>query len=90
MVKCKLGGDHRAGGVAGDVGAGHSQMVEDRRRVGGMVCDADRRRGVGAADPAPLVISDQLVPVGQRRFGKGGRNPSARTGLMNSTGSPPA
>ena len=60
----------RAAGVAGDVGARHSEMVEERRGVGGVVGDAHRRRGVGAADPTPLVVSDQLVAVGQRRFGQ--------------------
>jgi hypothetical protein len=42
MVECQLGGGRRAAGVAGDVGARHSPMVEDRRGVGGVAPDADR------------------------------------------------
>ena len=68
MVECQLGSDRRAAGVAGDVGARNSEMVQERCGVGGVVRDAHWRRGVGAADPAPLVVSDQLVVVGQRRF----------------------
>jgi hypothetical protein len=37
-----LGSDRRAAGVAGDMGARHSEMVEDRRGVGGVASDADR------------------------------------------------
>ena len=68
MVEGQLGGDRRAAGVAGDVGARHAEVVEERGRVGGVVRDAHRRRGVGAADPTALVVADQLVAVGQRRF----------------------
>ena len=68
MVEGQLGGDRRAAGVAGDVGAPHTEVVEQRRGVGGVVGDAHRRRGVRAADPTPLVVADQLVAVGQRRF----------------------
>ena len=37
MVECQLGRDRRAAGVAGDVGARHAQVVEERRGVGGVV-----------------------------------------------------
>src|SRR5215211_12109 len=43
-------------------------MVEQGRGVGGMVRDADGRRGAGASDPATLVVPDELVAVGERRF----------------------
>ena len=68
MVECQLHGDRRAAGVAGDVGAPHAEMVEQRRGVGGVVGDAHRRRGVRASDPTALVIPDELVAVGERRF----------------------
>ena len=68
VVEGQLGCDRRAGGVARDVSAPHTEMVEQRGGVGGVVRDAHRRRGVGAADPAALVVADQLVAVGQRRF----------------------
>jgi hypothetical protein len=74
-VERHLGSDHRAGGVAGDMGARHSQPVEERRRVGGVVRHAHRRRGRGAADPTPLVVADQPVAVGQRRFGQQWQEP---------------
>lgn len=38
-------------------------------------------------DPAPLVVSDQPVPLGQRRFFEERQEPSARTRLMSRTGS---
>ena len=68
VVEGQLGRDRRAAGVARDVGAPHTEMVEQRGSVGGVVRDAHRRRRVGAADPTPLVVADQLVAVGQRRF----------------------
>jgi hypothetical protein len=43
-------------------------MVEQRGGVGGVVRDADWRRGVGAANPTPLVVADELVAVGERRL----------------------
>src|SRR5712691_3613620 len=55
-------------------------MVEERRGVGGVVRDAHWRRGVGAADPTPLVVSDQLVAVGQRRFRKERQEPIGEDG----------
>ena len=45
-----------------------TEMVEQRRGVGGVVGDAHRRRGVCASDPAALVVADELVAVGERRF----------------------
>ena len=68
VVECQLRGDRRAAGVAGDVGGSHAEMVEQRRGVGGVVGDAHRRRGVGASEPAALVVADELVAVGERRF----------------------
>ena len=68
MFEGQLGGDRRAGRVADDVGVPHTQRVEQRGGVGGMVCDGYRRRGVRAPDPAALVVADQLVAVGERRF----------------------
>ena len=50
------------------MGAPDADLVEQRRGVGGVVGDADRRRGVGASEPAAPVIADQLVAVGERRF----------------------
>ena len=46
MVVCHLDGDGRAARVARDVGAPQTELVEQRRGVGGVVGDADRRRGV--------------------------------------------
>jgi hypothetical protein len=54
--------------VAGDVGAPQTELVEQRGGVRGVVRDAHRRRGVRAADPAALVVADELVVVGERRF----------------------
>ena len=68
MVERQLGGDRGAARVAGDVGARHAEVVEERGGVGGVVGDAHRGWGVGAADPTPLVVADQLVAVGQRRL----------------------
>ena len=68
VVKGELGGDCCAAGVAGDVGAPHAEVGEERCGVGGVVGDAHWWRGVGAADPTALVVSDQLVAVGQCRF----------------------
>src|SRR4051794_41873715 len=45
-------------------------MVEQGRGVGGVVRDAHGRRGVGASDPAALVVPDELVVAGERRFRK--------------------
>ena len=75
VVEGQLGRDGRATGVAGHVGAGHAEVVEERGGVGGMVRDGHGRRGVGAADPTPLVVADQLVAVGQRRFGEERQEP---------------
>src|SRR6188472_338133 len=68
MVECQLGGNRRAARVARNVDAWQTEVVKERRGVGSVVGDAHRRRSVRAADPAPLVVSDQLVAVGQRRF----------------------
>jgi hypothetical protein len=68
VVEGQLGSDRRAGGVADDVRAPHSEVLEQRRGVGGVLCDAHRRWRVRAADPTPLVVTDQLVAVGQRRL----------------------
>ena len=46
----------------------HSEMVEERRGVGGVVGDAHGRGSVGAADPTPLVVPDELIAVGERGF----------------------
>ena len=54
--------------MARDVRAAHAEVVEQRRGVGGVLCDAHRRWSVRAANPAPLVVSDQLVIVCQRRL----------------------
>ena len=70
VVEGQLGSDRRAGRVAGDVGAPHTEVLEQRRGVGGVIADAHRRRGVRAAHPAPLVVPDQLVAVCQRRLWK--------------------
>ena len=70
VVEGQLGCDRRAGGVARDVGAPHTEVLEQRRGVGGVIGDAHRRRGVRAADPTPLVVADELVAVGQRRLWK--------------------
>ena len=68
MVEGQLGGDRRAARVADDVGAPHTEGVEQRGSVGGVIADAHRRRGVRALDPAALVVPDQLVAVGEHRF----------------------
>jgi hypothetical protein len=70
MVECELGTNRCAAGVARDVGAAHTEPLEERRGICGVVSDAHRRRGVGAADPTPLVVADQLVAVGQRGLRK--------------------
>ncbi len=70
VVEGQLGCDRRAGGVARDVSAPHTELLEQRRGVGGVIGDAHRRRSVGAADPTPLVVPDQLVAVGQCRLCK--------------------
>ena len=80
VVEGQLGGDRRAAGVAGDVRARHAEMVEERGGVGGVVRDAHRPRGVGAADPATLVVADQLVAVGQRRFREERQEPVGEDG----------
>ena len=70
LVEGELGGDGGAAGVADDVGAGDTEVVEQRGGVGGVVGHADRRRRVGAAHPAPLVVADQLVALVERRLGR--------------------
>ena len=70
MVECQLGGDLRARGVTCDVSAPQTEMLEERRSVGGVVSNGHRRRSVGAADPAALVVSNQLVAVGKLRYRK--------------------
>jgi hypothetical protein len=54
--------------VACDVDTRQTETVEEGCGVGGVVGDAHRRRGMCAADPPPLVVSDQLVLVRERRF----------------------
>jgi len=61
-------------------------MVEDRSGVGGVVRNVHGRRGVCAANPTPLVISDQLVVVGQRRFGKERQEPVGEDGADEQDG----
>src|SRR4051812_43817287 len=51
-----------------DVSAPQTEVLEQRRSVGGVLCDAHWRWSVRAADPTPLVVSDQLVAVGQCRL----------------------
>ncbi len=68
IVERQLGGDRRAAGVTCNVGAPQAEAVEERRGVGSVVGDAHRGRGVRAAGPAPLVVPDELVVVGQCRF----------------------
>ena len=68
MVERQLGATAAPLEWPGDVGARHAEVVEERGGVGGVVRDAHRRLGVGAADPAALVVPDQLVAVGQRRL----------------------
>ena len=46
----------------------HPEMIEECGSVVGVVHDAHRPHGVGAADPATLVVADQLVAIGQLRF----------------------
>ena len=58
---------HRgAARVADDMCARDAEVVEERRGVGRVVGDADRRRCVRAPRPAALVIRDQPVAGGQR------------------------
>src|SRR3954465_848574 len=68
VVEGQLGSDRRAGGMARDVSAPHTEVLEQRRGVGGMLSYAHRRWSVRAANPTPLVVSDQLVTVCQRRL----------------------
>ena len=65
MVEGQLGCDRRAGGMPHDVSAPYTELVEQSGSVGGVVPDAHRRWGVRAADPAPLVVPDQLVTADQ-------------------------
>ncbi|WP_406180858.1 hypothetical protein [Streptomyces sp. NBC_01006] len=44
-------------------------MVEQRDGIGDVVGDGDLPEGVGAAAPAPLVVADELVALGECRFG---------------------
>src|SRR4051812_48287455 len=48
----------------------HPEVIEQRRGVGGVGAYAHGRWSVRAADPTPLVVSDQLVAVRQRRLGE--------------------
>ena len=68
MVQRQLGGDRSAAGVSRDVGLADPEVVEQGRGVGRVVGDADRSWSAGAADPATLVVADQLVTVGEDRF----------------------
>ena len=70
VVEGQLGSDRRAGGMARDVSAPHTEVLEQRRGVGGVLSYAHRRWSVRAADPTALVVPDQLVTVGQRRLWK--------------------
>ena len=63
VVEGQLGSDRRAGGMARDVSAPHTEVLEQRRGVGGVLSYAHRRWSVRAADPTALVVSDQLVTV---------------------------
>ena len=65
VVESQLGCDRRAGRVPRDVSAPDTEMVEQSGSVGGVVFHGHGRRGVRATDPAPLVVPDQLVMVGQ-------------------------
>src|SRR5215211_3607359 len=56
--------------MARDVSAAHIEVLEQRRGVRGVLCDAHRRWSVRAADPTPLVVPDQLVTACQRRLRK--------------------
>ena len=68
VVERQLRGDRPAARVACDVDGSQTEMVEQGRGVGGVVGDAHGRRGVCASDPAALVVPDELVAVGERRF----------------------
>lgn len=73
MVQAELRGNRGAAGVTGDVGGRHREVVQEGSGVGGVNGDGHRPRRARAADPAPLVVADQLVPVGQRRLGHEGQ-----------------
>jgi hypothetical protein len=44
------------------------QVVEQRRCIRRMISDRDGRRRARAADPASLVVRDQLIAIRQRSF----------------------
>jgi hypothetical protein len=62
---------HRATArVAGDVRASDIEVLQQRGGVRRMVRDAHRRSGVRASPPPALVVSNEAVPIDQRRFGQ--------------------
>ena len=77
-VERQLQDDRPTVGVADDVRAPDTQVVEQATGVRGVVGDAHRRRGVGAPGPTPPVVSDQLMAVGERRLGETAGSPAAR------------
>jgi hypothetical protein len=68
VVEGELGADCRTAGMAGDVGARDSEVVEECRGVRSVIRDGHRGWGMRAADPTSLVVADELVAVGQRRL----------------------
>ena len=80
VVEGQLGRDRPTAGVAGDVSAPHTEMIEECGSVGGVIHDAHRPHGAGAADPTTLVVPDQLVAAGQLRFGDERQEPVGQDG----------
>jgi hypothetical protein len=69
-IQGHLQGHDGAAGVADDVRPRHIEVLEQRRRVIHVIGDVHRGRGVRAAGPAALVVSNQPVAVRQRAFGQ--------------------
>ena len=55
--------------MAGDMRARDLQIIEQRRCIRRMIGNRDRRRRARAADPAALVVRDQLIAIRQRSLG---------------------
>ena len=58
MVKRQLGRDRRAAGMARNVGARHSEVVEECRRVGGVFDATQKRSGDWGIGGNPLTTAD--------------------------------
>ena len=74
-VQGHLQGDGAAAGVAGDVGAGHIEVLEERRRVNDVIGDVHRRRACACSRPS------RACGIGS---GGSGRRALVRTGTAES------